>query len=109
MLAESAERGKEKQRGEEQKKKKSIAIDMQHCIKTATAQREKGRDGELILHNSRALGKTEEDRRLEREMKVRVVIERKDLFDITREKERRGRFKEDCDKEGRGRKGHGMK
>lgn len=40
-------------------------------------------------------------------MKVRVVIERKDLFDITRET--RGRFKEDCDKEGRGRKGHGMK
>ena len=47
VLAESAERGKEKQRGEEQKKKKkkkkkkTKAIDRKNCIKTVTAQREK--------------------------------------------------------------------
>lgn len=36
VLAVSAEGGKERQRGT-----KSIAIDMQHCIKTVTAERER--------------------------------------------------------------------
>lgn len=86
---------------------------MQHCIKTITAQREKRERWEIILQSSRALEKTEEDWKERDEGEGRIVIERKDLFDITREKERdgrtRGRFKEDFDKGGRVRKGHWMK
>lgn len=78
---------------------------MQHCIKTVTAQREKRERWEIILQSSRALEKTEEDWKERDEGEGRVVIERKDLFDITREKDvMRIVIKEDG-----GRKGHGMK
>lgn len=76
-------------RNREAKSKKSIAIDMQHCIKTVTAQREKKGGMERLFYTSQE--PFERQRKIEREDKGegRVEIERKDLFDVTREKERK--------------------
>lgn len=107
---------------ERQRGKKSIAIDMQHCIKTVTAQREKREGGmERLFYTSRE--PFERQRKIgewkERDGgKKRVVIERKDLFDITREKEKE-RVGQEADEKGivikrkeqlgGGRKEHGKK
>lgn len=90
------QRGAKRNREAKSKKKKSIAIDMQHCIKTVTAQREKREawregwrgyfTGVETFQRQRKTGDWKRRDVGER----RVMIERIDLFDRCREIERDG-------------------
>lgn len=90
MLAESAERGKEKQRGEEQKinshRHATLHQDC-YCPEREKGGMERGRGYFTLVESPR---KTEKDRPLvrERASEGRDVNERKDVFDVTRETER---------------------
>lgn len=110
LLAESAERGKEKQRGEEQKKKinshrHATLHQVCYCPERETGGMEGGM--ERLFYRSRETFQRQRktgDWKRRDVGERRVMIERIDLFDRCREIERdgatRGRWKGDCDRDG---------